>query len=61
MSDMLQLVVEIVNSQCVTLLEYHWLNVGNLDDKLKHIGHLRPTIYSSVISQMSASAETKVK
>jgi hypothetical protein len=39
MSDMLQLVVWIGNSQCGTLRVYQYLSVVNLDDKLKHIGH----------------------
>ena len=40
MSDMLQLVVEIGNAQAMTLPVTRTLRVRNLDDKLKHVGHL---------------------
>ena len=39
MSDMLQLVVEIGNTQAM-ILPRRTLRVPNLDDKLKHVGHL---------------------
>jgi hypothetical protein len=40
MSDMLRLVVEISNIQCPTLPVKSRLQIGDLDDKLKHVGHL---------------------
>ena len=39
MSDMLQLVVEIHNTQAMILLVTSPIRVPNLDDKLKHVGH----------------------
>jgi hypothetical protein len=48
MSDMLQLVVKVGNSQCAT--DYHCLSDANLNDKLKHVEHLFcvfPTIHKS--------------
>ena len=38
MSDMLQLVVEIHNTQAMVLLA-SYIERSNLHDKLKHIGH----------------------
>ncbi len=40
MSDMLQLVVGIGNTQAMILPVMSHIRVPNLDDKLKHVGHL---------------------
>jgi len=40
MSDMLQLVVTIGITQAMILPVTYTLRVTNLDDKLKHVGHL---------------------
>jgi len=40
MSDMLQLVVENGDTQSTTLRLVSCLSVDDLDDKLKHVGHL---------------------
>jgi hypothetical protein len=57
MSDMLQLVVNIGDTQFATLRVYHFLSVAMLDDELKHVGHL-----VRVCSSLSvASLDDKLK
>jgi hypothetical protein len=44
MSDMLQLVVEIAITQAMILPVSRTLRAPNLDDKLKHVGHLTTNV-----------------
>ncbi len=46
MSDMLQLVVMIPQTQALILPVTSYMSVNNLRDKLKHVGHLVVTVGS---------------
>ncbi|MGH9967548.1 MAG: hypothetical protein ACREBG_06900 [Pyrinomonadaceae bacterium] len=60
MSDMLQL-VNMGNSQCATLRVIHCLSVANLDDKLKHVGHLFRVVSWIVFDFPSYVTDRQVK
>lgn len=52
MFDMLQLVVEIGKTQCTTQQVVSRLKVGDLADKLKHVGHPFLTCKSTLLESL---------